>query len=307
MIGIGAGVAAAARCWCCTTCWAYRRQAAAVRAQLHGGQRRHARKRCERYVAAVKDGSFPDDELHATGRPHAHRPHPRRTARTPRPPTPARLRAHHGQPARRATWRWSRRPSRWATSRSPASSSTACSSCRTRTSTPTRAPGRRLRQAAKRPAATCCSRPTRASCIPNRRPTRCTRRRLADILEGHFRPGFFVGVCTVVMKLFACVQPRRGRVRQEGLPAADGHPPHGAAVRAADRDRGRRNASAPTDGLALSSRNGYLSDAERAEAVQLSRALRRMAAQVKGEPATFAAIEAEAMTACSRAAGSPTT
>ena len=31
---------------------------------------------------------------------------------------------------------------------------------------------------------------------------------IADILEGNFRPGFFVGVSTVVMKLFACVRPR---------------------------------------------------------------------------------------------------
>lgn len=30
---------------------------------------------------------------------------------------------------------------------------------------------------------------------------------LADILEGQFRPGFFTGVCTVVLKLFACTQP----------------------------------------------------------------------------------------------------
>ena len=28
---------------------------------------------------------------------------------------------------------------------------------------------------------------------------------ISDILEGHFRPGFFIGVSTVVLKLFSCV------------------------------------------------------------------------------------------------------
>ena len=56
---------------------------------------------------------------------------------------------------------------------------------------------------------------------------------------------------------------------------------------------GRRDPRAD-DGLALSSRNGYLSEAERAEAVALSRALQQMAAQVEaGRP--IAGIEAQAM------------
>lgn len=104
---------------------------------------------------------------------------------------------------------------------------------------------------------------------------------LADILEGHFRPGFFTGVCTVVMKLFQCVfSEAKGRrtamfglkdyqqqlimrrmVKQFALPIdIVGAPTERAA-----------------DGLALSSRNMYLSDAERAEAVQLSLALRGLA------------------------------
>ena len=117
---------------------------------------------------------------------------------------------------------------------------------------------------------------------------------LADILEGHFRPGFFIGVCTVVMKLFTCVQPRvavfgkkdyqqlmmiRHMVRQFALPIEI----VGSETFRAD------------DGLALSSRNGYLSETERAEAVQLSKALKAMAAAVQAGKRDLAAIEAKAM------------
>ncbi len=117
---------------------------------------------------------------------------------------------------------------------------------------------------------------------------------LADILEGHFRPGFFIGVCTVVMKLFQCVQPRvavfgkkdyqqlmmiRHMVRQFAMPIEI----VGGETFRAD------------DGLALSSRNGYLSKDERAEAVQLSKALRAMAEALREGERDLAAIEARAM------------
>jgi pantoate--beta-alanine ligase len=118
---------------------------------------------------------------------------------------------------------------------------------------------------------------------------------LADLLEGQFRPGFFTGVSTVVMKLFQCVQPRvtlfgkkdyqqlmviRAMVQQFAMPIE---------IVAAETERAE-------DGLALSSRNGYLSPAQRQEAVQLSLALKRMAAQVRAGVAV-AAIESEAMQA----------
>ncbi|MGN8003691.1 pantoate--beta-alanine ligase [Acidovorax sp. 22279] len=104
---------------------------------------------------------------------------------------------------------------------------------------------------------------------------------LADMLEGHFRPGFFVGVSTVVMKLFASVLGQTGgtavfgkkdyqqlmvirhMVRQFALPI---DVVAGETCRAAD-------------GLALSSRNGYLGLEERQEAVALSQALKRLAQQ----------------------------
>lgn len=117
---------------------------------------------------------------------------------------------------------------------------------------------------------------------------------LADILEGHFRPGFFTGVCTVVLKLFNIVQPRvalfgakdyqqqmviRRMVAQLGLPIEI---VTGATLRA-------------EDGLALSSRNGYLSTSERAEAVQLSRTLKSMIAMLRAGEHNIAAIEQHAM------------
>jgi pantoate--beta-alanine ligase len=121
---------------------------------------------------------------------------------------------------------------------------------------------------------------------------------LADILEGHFRPGFFVGVSTVVMKLFACVFGTtsggvavfgkkdyqqliivRRMVQQFALPIE---------IVAGETQRAG-------DGLALSSRNGHLSQAERAEAVQLALALKTMAVAVKAGGEDIAAIEARAM------------
>ncbi|HUL65596.1 MAG TPA: pantoate--beta-alanine ligase [Burkholderiaceae bacterium] len=117
---------------------------------------------------------------------------------------------------------------------------------------------------------------------------------LGDILEGEFRPGFFVGVTTVVLKLFSCVQPRvavfgkkdyqqlmivRNMCRQFALPTEI--IPH-ETVRHAD-------------GLALSSRNQYLSPAERAEAPRLFRTLNAVRDRIRGGSNDVAAIEAEAL------------
>ena len=118
---------------------------------------------------------------------------------------------------------------------------------------------------------------------------------LADILEGHFRPGFFVGVCTVVMKLFACVQPRvavfgqkdyqqlkviQRMVAQFAVPI---EVVGGATLRA-------------EDGLALSSRNNYLSPTERAEAVHLSHTLKAMAQALQAGTADIHMLAQQAMT-----------
>ena len=101
---------------------------------------------------------------------------------------------------------------------------------------------------------------------------------LGNTLEGEFRPGFFEGVCTVVTKLFSCVQPRvavfgkkdyqqlmivRNMARQFALPTE---------IIGAETFRAE-------DGLALSSRHGYLSEAERLEAPGVYRELTAVAEQ----------------------------
>ncbi len=124
---------------------------------------------------------------------------------------------------------------------------------------------------------------------------------IADILEGEHRPGFFTGVATVVHKLFNVVQPQvalfgkkdyqqllviRDMVRQMALPIEI----VGVETRRA------------ADGLALSSRNGYLSSAEREAAGALSVALERLSQDAReviaaGDFAALPATEAAAVAA----------
>jgi len=116
---------------------------------------------------------------------------------------------------------------------------------------------------------------------------------LGDILEGEFRPGFFIGVTTVVLKLFSCVQPRvavfgkkdyqqlmivRNMCRQFALPTEI--VPH-ETVR-------------HPDGLALSSRNQYLTAAERAEGPRLYRALNAVRDRMLAGARDVAGVEADA-------------
>lgn len=117
---------------------------------------------------------------------------------------------------------------------------------------------------------------------------------LGNTLEGEFRPGFFGGVCTVVTKLFSCVQPKvavfgkkdyqqlmivRNMARQLGMPTE---------IVAAETYRA-------DDGLALSSRNMYLSAEERAEAPALFRALNQVADEVRGGHLDVFQLEHKAM------------
>lgn len=113
---------------------------------------------------------------------------------------------------------------------------------------------------------------------------------IQNILEGEFRAGHFRGVATVVLKLFNMVQPQiaifgkkdyqqflvlRDMVRQLELPI-DIVPAE--TVRA-------------DDGLALSSRNGFLSSRERSEAIRLHDQLNKVRAAIFAGQNDFAALE----------------
>lgn len=122
---------------------------------------------------------------------------------------------------------------------------------------------------------------------------------IAGELCGEFRPGHFRGMATVVLKLFNLVQPQiaifgkkdyqqlaiiRRMVAQFNLPI---------------EIVGAETARAP-DGLALSSRNQYLSPEERTEAVFLSRTLREMGEALRNGATDQAALEREASAALAK-------
>ena len=115
-----------------------------------------------------------------------------------------------------------------------------------------------------------------------------------DILDGASRPGHFRGVATVVLKLFNIVQPQvalfgkkdyqqvmvlRNMTRELALPIE---------IIAGETTRA-------DDGLALSSRNGYLSAAERAEAPRLHRQLAWIRERIAAGERNFLLLETEAV------------
>lgn len=123
---------------------------------------------------------------------------------------------------------------------------------------------------------------------------------LGDILEGECRPGFFHGVSTVVLKLFSCVQPKvavfgkkdyqqlmvvRAMCRQFQLPVE---------ILAHETVRAE-------DGLALSSRNVYLSEADRHQAPALYAQLQRVRQAVAQGHHNTSDLEREAIAELSAA------
>jgi pantoate--beta-alanine ligase len=117
-----------------------------------------------------------------------------------------------------------------------------------------------------------------------------------QVLEGKFRPGFFDGVLTVVLKLFSLARPDVAVFGQKDAQQL-------ALVRrmVGDLDLGVVIEAVPTvrepDGLAISSRNAYLSAGDRTNALALSRALRAGAARAAGGARPVLAAAGEVLAA----------
>ena len=136
--------------------------------------------------------------------------------------------------------------------------------------------------------------PTEADLYPEPQEYTVEPPAIQHMLDGEFRPGHFRGVATVVLKLFNIVQPQialfgkkdyqqlmviRNMARQLALPIEI---IGGETVRAAN-------------GLALSSRNGYLTESERAEAPRLSRLLQKIRSAIRAGATNFTELEQEAV------------
>ena len=138
--------------------------------------------------------------------------------------------------------------------------------------------------------------PTEADLYPEPQEYTVEPPAIQHMLDGEFRPGHFRGVATVVLKLFNIGQPNvaifgqkdyqqlmvlRNMTRQLTLPIEI---IGGKTVRS-------------EDGLALSSRNGYLSETERAEAPRLYRELNRIRDAIRSGDTNFANLEQAALSA----------
>jgi pantoate--beta-alanine ligase len=117
---------------------------------------------------------------------------------------------------------------------------------------------------------------------------------LADILEGAARPGFFIGVCTVVLKLFNLVRPAAAVFGKKDyqqllvLRCMQKHLNLPIDILAGDIVR-------DAVGLALSSRNSYLSEQELSQATDLASVLNKVAAKVRGGDRNWRRLEHNAM------------